>query len=235
MKVEIWSDVVCPFCYIGKRRFEEALAEFEYTDELEIQWRSFQLNPDLKTNPEANINEHLADAKGWSPEQTKQMMRHVTDMASEVGLEYEMDRTIVANSFDAQRLIQFAKSHNKGQQAEEVLFEAYFTNGQNIDNIDTLVNLATQLDLDAQDTKSVLQSDQFTNTVKHDIQTANGMGISGVPFFLFNRKYAVSGARGSEIFLKALKQSWNEWMENQPMEIEEPSNNSTTCTSDDNC
>jgi predicted DsbA family dithiol-disulfide isomerase len=213
MKVEIWSDVMCPFCYIGKRRFEQALEQFEYADNVEVEWKSFQLNPDMETDPDININDYLAEAKGWSPEQARQMNQRVTDMAKEEGLEYDMDQAVVANSFDAHRLIQFAKTHNKGNDAEEALFRAYFTEGKNIADHDTLVQLASNIELDPEETKEVLNTDRYTNQVKHDIEVASSINIRGVPFFLFDRKFAVSGARETEVFLKALKQSWNKWLE----------------------
>lgn len=213
MKVEIWSDVMCPFCYIAKRRFELALDEFEYADEIDLQWKSFQLNPDMETDPDVNINDYLAETKGWSPEQARQMNRRVTDMASEVGLEFNMDQAVVANSFDAHRLIQFAKMEDKADQMEEALFRAYFTDGKNIADHSTLTALAAEAGLNTQKVQQVLDSDQFANQVKHDIEIARSMEVRGVPFFLFHRKFAVSGARETEVFLKALKQSWNTWLQ----------------------
>jgi len=213
MKVEIWSDVMCPFCYIGKRRFKLALEEFEYADEIDVQWKSFQLNPDLETDPDININEYLAETKGWSPEQARQMNQRVTDMASEVGLEFNMGKAVVANSFDAHRLIQFAKTEDKADEMEEELFRAYFTDGKNIADHSTLAALASDVGLDQKKVKEILTGDQFSNQVKHDIQIAQSMEVRGVPFFLFHRKFAVSGARETEVFLKALKQSWNTWLQ----------------------
>lgn len=228
MKVEIWSDIMCPFCYIGKRRFEQALDQFEYSDEVEIEWRSFQLNPDMETDPDANINEYLAETKGWSLKEAKKMNERVTNMAADEELEYQMDQAVVANSFDAHRLIQFAKSQDLGDEAEEALFQAYFTEGKNMDDPDTLVEIAAQIGLDTQETREMLESDQYANAVQHDIQTAQAMNIRGVPFFLFNRKFAVSGAQESATFLKALKQSWNDWIEEQQTEefpaTEKPTN-----------
>lgn len=215
MEVEIWSDVMCPFCYIGKRRFEKALQSFEYNHEVEITWRSFQLNPDMETDPDANINEHLAEAKGWSLDQAQQMNQRVTDMAADEGLEYHMDRAVVANSFDAHRLVQFAKDRGKADEMEEALFKAYFTEGKNIDDHQTLITLAEGIGIDPTETRSILQSEKYTNAVKHDIQLAQNINITGVPFFLFDRKFAVSGARETEVFLKALKQSWNAKVQDQ--------------------
>ncbi len=209
MKVEIWSDVMCPFCYIGKRRFENALKNFEYTDEVEITWRSFQLNPDMETDPDANINEYLAESKGWSLDQARQMNQQVTDMAADEGLEYNMDQAVVANSYDAHQLLQFAKDRGKADEIEESLFEAYFTDGKNIANHQTLISLAEDVGIDPTEVKSILDSKKYADSVKHDIQLAQNINITGVPFFLFDRKFAVSGARETEVFLKALKQSWN--------------------------
>jgi len=235
MKVEIWSDIMCPFCYIGKRRFEQALENFEYTDRIEIDWRSFQLNPDMETDPEANINEYLAESKGWSVEQAAQMNKRVTDMASDVGLQYHMDQAVVANSFDAHRLIQFAKSQDKGDKAEESLFRAYFTEGKNIDNPEILTSIAEEIGLNPDDVQAVLESDQFANAVTHDIQVAGSMNIRGVPFFLFDRKYGVSGAQDTEYFLKALKQSWNEWLEDHQEPVEIGKADGEVCGPDGNC
>ncbi|WP_440998986.1 DsbA family oxidoreductase [Fodinibius sp. SL11] len=215
MKVEIWSDVMCPFCYIGKRRFEKALDNFDYADKVDITWRSFQLNPDIKTDTEANINEYLAEAKGWSLEQAQQMNRRVTKMAADEGLEYNMDQAVVANSYDAHRLAQFAKDRGKADEMEESLFRAYFTDGENISNHKTLISLAEEIGIDPTEAESILESDKYANAVKHDIQLAKNINITGVPFFLFNQKFAVSGARETEVFLKALKQTWNSRLEEQ--------------------
>lgn len=212
MKVEIWSDIMCPFCYIGKRRFEQALEQFEYADNITIEWRSFQLNPGLKTDPDISINEYLAESKGWPLEHARKMNQRVTDMAAEIELEYNMDQAVVANSFDAHRLIQFAKDEGGGDEMEERLFRAYFTEGKNIADRDTLMALASECGLDSGKSKEVLESSRYANQVKHDIEIASSMNIRGVPFFLFDRKYGISGAQETEIFLKALKQSWNGWL-----------------------
>ena len=131
IKVEIWSDVMCPFCYIGKRKFESALAQFKDKDKVEIVWKSFQLNPNQITDPSKSTVQYLAETKGWSMDYTRSTIQHVTGMAESVGLHYDFDKAVVANSFDAHRLIQFAKSKGKGDAAEERLFKAYFTEGKN--------------------------------------------------------------------------------------------------------
>jgi predicted DsbA family dithiol-disulfide isomerase len=207
MKVEIWSDVMCPFCYIGKRRFEEALAQFPQADEVEITWKSFQLNPGLVTDPSVNINQYLANTKGWQLEYAQQLNQQVTEMAQAVGLHYDFDRAVVANSFNAHRLIQLAKEHGLGDTAEEALFKAYFTQGKNIDNEDTLMELGISIGLDADEIKQLLSTDTYADAVKHDIEEARQLGITGVPFFVLNEKYAVSGAQAVEVFLGALQKA----------------------------
>src|SRR6218665_2873452 len=159
MKVEIWSDVMCPFCYIGKRKFENALAQFEHKENVEIVWKSFQLNPSMKTVPGKSINQYLAEIKGWSVEQAKTMNDRVTGIAKAVGLHYDFDKAVVANSFDAHRLIQFAKTKGKGDAAEEALFKAYFTEGKNTADHAVLLDLAKSIGLAEAETKQVLDSD----------------------------------------------------------------------------
>ncbi|MBE9667740.1 DsbA family oxidoreductase [Mucilaginibacter boryungensis] len=210
MKVEIWSDVMCPFCYIGKRRFEEALAQFPNADKVEITWKSFQLNPDQVTDPTISIHQYLADIKGWQLDYAKQLNQQVSDMAQSVGLHYDFDRAVVANSFDAHRLVQLAKKHNLGDAAEEALFKAYFTEGKNIADNNTLIALGTSIGLDADELKQVLNTDAYADAVKHDIEEAQQLGIRGVPFFVMNDKYAVSGAQPTEVFLQTLEKAFED-------------------------
>ncbi|MEI9808309.1 MAG: DsbA family oxidoreductase [Bacteroidota bacterium] len=211
MKVEIWSDVMCPFCYIGKRRFENALTQFVHKEDVDIVWKSFQLNPDMKTEPGKNITQYLAEIKGWSLEQAKQANDHVTGMARELGLHYDFDKAVVANSFDAHRVVQLAKVHGKGNEMEEQLFKAYFTEGKNIADHSTLIELATAIGLDAEIVKKALESNEYAEAVEQDIYESRQIGVRGVPFFVLNDKYAVSGAQATETFLGALNTAWAEW------------------------
>jgi len=224
MKIEIWSDVMCPFCYIGKRRFEEALENFEHKDKVEIEWKSFQLNPDLKTDPSININQYLADIKGWTLEHAQQLNNQVTEMAAGVGLTYDFDRAIVANSFDAHRFAHFAKKHGLGDAAEEALFKAYFTEGRNIADHETLVELGVEMGLDETEAKQVLETEQYADEVKHDVAEAGYLGIRGVPFFVINRKYAVSGAQMVPVFTETLEKAYAEWQQEKPLTIIEGDN-----------
>ena len=205
MKVEIWSDVMCPFCYIGKRKFENALQNFLQKDQVEIEWKSFQLNPSMKTDPSKNINEYLAEHKGISIAQAKQMNDRVTAMANEVGLRYDLDKAIVTNSFDAHRLSHFAKKHGVQNAVEELLFKAYFTEGKNTADHNTLTAIAVEAGLNAEEVRAMLLSNEFADDVNNDIYEAQQVGARGVPFFVFDDRYAVSGAQPSQLFLDVLQ------------------------------
>jgi len=234
MKVEIWSDVMCPFCYIGKRRFEQALQHFEHKEEVEIEWKSFQLNPDLETDPAISINQYLADRKGWTIDHARQMNDHVTKMAAEAGLTYNMDKAVVANSFKAHRFSHLAKKHGLGVEAEEALFKAYFTDSKNIDDNAILAELGKQIGLDVAEAEQVLNSEAYADEVKHDIDTAQYLGIQGVPFFVLNNKYAVSGAQAVDVFEQSLTKAFSEWQqENQKPRLEIIDGQS--CTPDGDC
>lgn len=210
MKIEIWSDVACPFCYIGKRRMEEALSGFEHQSEVEIEWKSFQLNPELKTNKTQSIHEYLAEAKGWTIEYARQMGEQVSAMAEEVGLHYNMNATVVANTLNAHRLIQYAKTKNLGDAIEEALFIAYFMNGKNIDSQAELIEIAESVGLNAAEAERVLLEKQFSEQVEFDAYEAQQIGVRGVPFFVFNRKYGISGAQPLEVFTRTLYQAYTE-------------------------
>lgn len=216
MKVEIWSDIMCPFCYIGKRRFEESLAQFGNRQNIEIEWKSFLLSPDMKTDPSKSIHQFLAEHKGVSLEEAKSMNQYVTDMAASVGLTYDFDKTVPANSFNAHRFLHFTKQYGKQNEAEELLFKAYFTEGKNIDDAKTLVTLAQELGLNVAELTQAMGSDAYVNDVVADIEEAQHIGVRGVPFFVFDRKYAVSGAQTPEIFLQTLEKSYEEWQEANP-------------------
>jgi len=234
MKVEIWSDVMCPFCYIGKRKFESALEQFPQKDKIEIEWKSFQLNPDMKTEPGKSINEYLAEIKGWEPAYAEEVNNHVTKIASEVGLEYNMDKAVVANSFDAHRFVQYAKTQGKGDDAEEQLFKAYFTDGKNTADHETLLELGAVIGLDVEELKSVLESNRFSDNVRKDIYEAQQVGARGVPFFVLDRKYAVSGAQQPETFLGALEKSFGEWEKANPVTLTTYAEGAN-CTPDGEC
>lgn len=210
MNVEIWSDVMCPFCYIGKRKFEKALEQFPHKNNINIIWKSFQLDPSTVTDPSLNTVEHLAHKKGWSKQQAQETTAHVTNIAKQVGLDFHFEKAVVANSFDAHRLSHLAKKYGKQNDLEEKLFLAYFTEGKNTADHSTLLQIGKDLGMDEQEITSVLNSDTYANEVEQDIMEAQQVGVRGVPFFVLDRKYAVSGAQESETFLGALSKAYEE-------------------------
>lgn len=212
MQVEIWSDVVCPFCYIGKRKFEQALSRFPQKDKVEIVWKSFQLDPEASATG-MDYQKNLSERKGWSPDQTRQITENVTKMAAEVGLEYHFDKAIAANSFDAHRFSHLAQEHGLQDAAEEALFKAHFTEGKNISDRAMLIQLGETIGLNPSEVKTVLESQEFSKEVKSDIEEARQLRVTGVPFFVFDRKYAVSGAQDSEVFLQTLVKALETWEE----------------------
>ena len=212
MKVQIWSDVMCPFCYIGKRHFEEALQGFGEKEMVEIEWKSFQLDPTMpEVNTGEDVYEYLMMRKGISKEQVKQMHTQVTAMAADAGLDYHLDKTPMVNSFKAHRLIQLAKEKGLGDEAEETLFYANFTLNRDFSDDAVLVDLGKQIGLPEADVKRALADAVYEGKVKRDIYEAQTLSINGVPFFVFDGKYGVSGAQPAEVLANALQQSVAEW------------------------
>ena len=211
MKVEIWSDVVCPFCYIGKRKFENALKDFAHRDEVEVVWHSFELTPDFQPIPGESIHESLAKKKGVSVEEGKAMNDYMTKAAQEVGLNYDFDRTIPANTFLAHQLIHLGTHHGRQDATKERLMAAYYLEGQNVGDLDTLVKLGTEVGLDAAESRAALTAGTYAEAVRLDEYQAQQINVRGVPFFVFEDKYAVSGAQPSELFTEVLEKVWDEF------------------------
>jgi predicted DsbA family dithiol-disulfide isomerase len=221
MKIEVWSDVVCPFCYIGKTHFNEALAQFAEKENIEFVWKSFQLNPNLKTNLDKTLYEHLSESKGIPIEQAKSMGQHAAQMGKASGLNLNFDKSVVANSFNSHRLIHHAKAKGLQQEMKERLFLAYFSEGKNIDDTEILISLGKEVGLNAEEVKAVLESDKYADAVQADVKESQQLGVTGVPFFVFDRKYAISGAQPSAAFLETLEKSFYEWqMANPKVELQ---------------
>lgn len=208
MEVKIWSDVRCPFCYIGKRKFEAALADFAHKDEVTITWKSFELDPNIQTVEDTNIYDYFANAKGIPYTQAVEMFDNVTQVAAEVGLDFKLDKSVVANSFKAHRLIQLAKTKSMGNEIEEELFKMHFMEGKNIDDQSVLISAAANIGISEAEMTALFESDDFDAEVRIDQLEAQQIGIRGVPFFVFNDKYAVSGAQAPEVFLQTLDKAW---------------------------
>ncbi|GAA0356410.1 DsbA family oxidoreductase [Bacillus horti] len=210
MKVEIWSDYMCPFCYIGKRKFEVALEQFAHKDRVEVTYRSFELDPGAKRDNPESVYEMLSAKYNVPVEQAKAMNQNVAKQAEEVGLTYHFDTMELTNSFDAHRLTHFAAHHGKSGEIAEKLFHAVFTASKNIGQHNVLIELATEAGLDLEETTKMLQGDHHTLEVHADEQEAKELGIRGVPYFVIDRKYAISGAQSSDVFLDTLQKAWGE-------------------------
>ncbi|MBP1990657.1 DsbA family oxidoreductase [Paenibacillus eucommiae] len=210
MKVEIWSDFLCPFCYIGKRRFEAALEQFAHRDKVEVVFRSFELDPNADRDLKEDVHSMLSAKYGMSREQAKAANDDLTKQAAAVGLTYHFDTMILTNSFDAHRLTHWAATHSKRSEMTERLLKAYFTDSKHIGDHETLAALAAEVGLDQAEAAAVLASSQFTNEVRSDEEEGSRLGIRGVPFFVINRKYGISGAQPSQVFMETMQKAWDE-------------------------
>jgi predicted DsbA family dithiol-disulfide isomerase len=202
VQVEIWSDVVCPWCYIGKRRFEAAVERFD--GDVEIVWRSFELDPGAPAMREHSAAQHLASKYGMSVEQAEASHAQMTELAAQEGLEYHFEKARGGNSFDAHRLIHLAAAHGKQAEAQERVMRGYFTDGLPIGDREALMALGDELGLDA---RAALESDEYAEAVREDEMLAQRIGIQGVPFFVLDRRYGVSGAQPADVLVQALEQA----------------------------
>ena len=210
VKVEIWSDVVCPWCYVGKRQFEAALTKFDHADQVSVEWRSFELDPSAPRVDDVPMKQILQRKYGMTEEQADQANRRMTDLAASLGLEYHLDRVQRGNTFDAHRLIHLAAEEGRGDAMKERLLAAYFTEGRPVGDLDTLAELAAEVGLDADEVKATLHSDRYAADVRNDEAMASSLGASGVPFFVIDGTYGVSGAQGAEVILQAMERAWAE-------------------------
>ncbi|VEU80284.1 DsbA family oxidoreductase [Haploplasma axanthum] len=210
MKIEIWSDFVCPFCYIGKRKLEKALDKFPHKDKVKIEFRSYELNPDAPKVPDGMGYEAFAKLKNMKINEAKEFMDSVAKTAKNYDLDYHMDKIVLVSTKDAHRLAKWAKRFKKDKELTEALMHAYFTKGVNIADFNELTKIVEKLGLNKKDALEVLNSNRFEKEVLADIEEANTLGIRGVPFFVFDRNYAVSGAQPDQMFEQALEKSYEE-------------------------
>ena len=212
MKVEIWSDVVCPWCYVGKRRFEAALARFPHAGEVDVEWKSFELDPGAKPTAELRGThaEQLQAKFGRSRAEIDAMLDRVTRMAAAEGLDFRFDLNRGGNSFDAHRLLHLAKARGRQDAMKERLDRGTFTEGLAVSDHAELTALAVETGLDEAEVRDVLASDRYADAVRADEAEARALGISGVPFFVIDRRYGVSGAEPADLFVQGLTQAWGE-------------------------
>lgn len=209
MQIEMWSDLVCPWCFIGKRQLEIALDAFPYRDQVTINHRAYQLNPNAEptTTPTTQM---LADKYGVGLDEAQAMLRNVSDAAKSVGLNYQLERTLSGNTRDGHRLVLWAQriDHERGQQLLDILLSAYFEQGESIFGIETLAAFAPRAGFDEQEVLAFLQSEELIDNVRRDQEIAQSLGCTGVPFFVIDDRFGVTGAQSSELFASALQQAW---------------------------
>lgn len=210
MKIEVWSDYVCPFCYIGKRRLEEAIESTGFGDKVEVVFKAFELDPNSPQTSEKSMTEVLAEKYNSSLEEAKNMTGNVVEQAKTVGLAYDFENLRPANTFDAHRLAKLAEQEGVGAEIAEKLLEAYFIEARQIGTHEELLKVAEVVGVSAERAKQVLESDEFAADVKKDIEEAGQIGVQGVPFFVIDRKYAISGAQPAETFANALQKAFEE-------------------------
>jgi predicted DsbA family dithiol-disulfide isomerase len=208
MKIEIWSDVICPWCYIGKRRFEMALADFAHRDDVQVIWRSFELDTQAPRQYSGTLNEMLASKYGVSPQEAATMNARVTGVAAEIGLEYHLANARPGNTFDAHRLLHFAAARQLGDRATERIMHAYFCEMLPVGDRAVLARIAPEFGIAESDALAMLESDAYSDAVRADEARATAFGINGVPFFVFDEQSGISGAQPVEVFSEALQQAW---------------------------
>jgi predicted DsbA family dithiol-disulfide isomerase len=210
LTVDIWSDVVCPWCYLGKRRFESALERFAHRDDVMVTWHSFELDPDAPQANDEPAAERLARKYGISVQDAEAKHAQMTELGAAEGLEFRYEKSRSGNTFDAHRLIQLAGEHDLQDAVKERLMSAYFTEGEPIGDPDRLVALVAEAGLDADEARAVLEGDAYADAVREDEQIARQIGIHGVPFFVIGRRLGIAGAQPADVLLRALEQAWNE-------------------------
>ncbi|WP_404451092.1 DsbA family oxidoreductase [Virgibacillus necropolis] len=235
MRIDVYSDFVCPFCYIGKRRLELALEQFSNKDKVTITYKSYELDPNAEVNAGKNIHELLAGKYGMSVEKARQSNENLANQAAELGLTYRFDTMQHTNTFDAHRLAKYADKQGKGKEMTERLLQAYFTDSLHIADNETLTKLAGEVGLDKDAVRDVLESSDFAKAVRGDEKEAQQIGVQGVPFFVFNEKYAVSGAQPPEVFSEVIEKVWEEENEQPTLQTLNPKKSETTYCTGDGC
>jgi predicted DsbA family dithiol-disulfide isomerase len=210
MEVEIWSDFACPFCYIGKRRFENALAKFPHRDRVEVVYRSFELDPQMPKQLPYDVYDMLSNKYGMSRQQAIAGNESLTKQAAADGLDFQFDGLVLANTFDAHRLRHFAEQHGKGLEISDLLYRAYFSENKALSDHDTLADIAAEAGLNREEAIAMLAGDQFSDLVRNEEAASQDLGIRGVPFYAIDRKFSLSGAQSEEVFSQALQQAWDD-------------------------
>lgn len=229
MNIEIWSDVMCPFCYLGKKNLEEALKLTNKGEDVNIEWKSFQLNPNLGDDP-ISTYDYLAQMRGLNVNEIKGSFANIVASGKEKGIDFNFDTALVVNTAAAHRFIQLAKEKGKGDEAEEALFKAQFSDGKNVSSPEVLNEVGLSLGLSTEEIADAQINPKYQSSFEKDVYESRQIGVRGVPFFVFDRKYALSGAQPVELFAETLEKSFNEWKLSKLEVIE-----GDACDIDGNC
>lgn len=237
MKIEVWSDIACPYCYIGKRKLEKALAQFPHSDEIELIWHSYELNPALpKQALSISFVEYFSQSHEMTIEQVKRNNEKVTALAKEEGLNYDFDHLIVANTSDALRLVKLARKYNLADAAEEVLFKAYFEQGKDISDRNILTSLGTQIGLQEAEIAAMLDSNEYIDEIANDIRySEDELDLEYIPFYLLNQKDVIQGSLPVEEYLKAINKAYEEWKTGETSSKASRTKGGASCSSDGVC
>lgn len=205
IKIDIWSDIVCPFCFIGKKKLEQAISKLQLSEQVEIEWHSFQLDPDFPKGKAIPSAEYLAQRKNYPIEQINAIQHQLTANAKPYGIDFQFEKALSFNTIDVHRLWQWSKTLGKSTELKEALMQAYFTDGIDLSKVENVLQVVENCGLDKLEAESILKSHQFSNEVDEDIYHASQIGVRGVPFFVLNNQFAISGAQEDSVFENALK------------------------------
>lgn len=213
MKIEIWSDIACPYCYIGKRKMDKALSELSFADEIELIWHSYVLDPDLpKGNYGKSIYKYMAESQGKTEEEVRKSHESVLSLAKEQGLNYNFDKLVVTNTVDALRLVKLANKYDQATQAEEALFEAYFCDGEDISDLNTLIFIGTKIGIPDGDTLRCLSSFEYSEEIQNDVYRADEeLKLDYIPYYLLNNKFTLQGSVPVSEYVDIIRKAYDDW------------------------
>ena len=236
MKIEVWTDIMCPYCYLGKLNYEKALRQFDHADEIELEWKAFQLDPNLPDKGKGYpVKEYLINSAGYPEEGIKSMYENLKKLADEAGVEFNLPNALAANTHDAHRLIKLASKRGLDSAVLMKLSKAYFEEAKDYSDWDLLNSIGKQVGLDKDEIVSMLESDEYSYEIKQDIQEAGNLGFDTVPTFLMDRRQALIGSEPVEMFLKVLNKSYDAWKNRNSEEVKPEIIKGQSCSIDGTC
>lgn len=236
MKIEVWTDIMCPYCYIGKIHYEQALQQFEHADEVELEWRAFQLNPDLPDKGNGYpVREYLVNSAGYSEESIDSMFANLKKLADDAGVPFNLPHSIAANTRDAHRLIKLAAKKGLDSAVVGKLGKAYFEEAKDYSDWDLLVSIGTEVGLEEEEIRRMLESDDYLYEIKQDMQEAANLGFDTVPTFLMDERQAIIGSEPVDLFVKVLNKAYNAWKNRTDKDKELEISKGKSCNADGTC